>query len=508
MNGKDYRTYKYSKKEMFFYFIFYSTILYGIGVLFFRSYAIAVLGIILVPVFMNSRRKSLFDKRNKSIRNEFCDALQIVSVSLSSGKSINVAFIEAASELNFLYGIKSGIINKEFWMIAKKLSMNHNLKELMEDLAGRTKCEEIQSFQEAEELCRITGGNIVEIVRNIYQTILQKNEVEDDIEIICAEQKLNFRILMIVPFVLMTIMNFTSGDYMNALFTSLGRIFVIIFLSIIFFAYLIGSRMLAEERVIVKVKKKPVGKADVNKENKVISKVLNYLNRYTYERNFTGYFLELYDNENRYFHKKHRKEQLIILLAALIFLVILMFLFGVNIELFVLILASVIGLIIIKDRSIREKALKRRKIIDSAMPMFLSKLAILTDAGVSIKTAIERITIKMTECELKKQLMILLKDFSCGKSDDVCFENFARRCKTKETSAFSTLMVQSIRKGGRELSAILRMHAKTSWDKKKMHARIKGEEKSMKLMFPTMLIFIALMLLMAAPAIVKMGVVI
>ena len=503
MEGTNYKTYNFSKKEIVYYIFSYSLFLFSTGLFFFRNIFFALLSLIFIPFVLKNKRQSLLNKRNKLIQNEFCDALQVISVSLSSGKSINRAFVESVCELELLYGNKNGIIVREFAGISKRLSLNQNLKDALKDLADRTNCDEIQSFTEAEELCRITGGNLIEVVKNTYQTIHQKNEIENDIDVICAEQKLNFKILLVIPFIITFIMTVFSPEYINVIFTADGRIFIIISFIMILFAYFTGSKILSGSSggsfVNVEYKKRPA--------NKYTEKFVSYLKKYTYERKLKALFIELYDSDGEYYYKRHRNTQIKLSFVFCVASIFLILFTESRIELMVLSLLCIAAVFVIKDRQIKDKISKKSKLLEDEFPLFLSKLAILTDAGVTIKSAIERISFKMPENLLKRQLMYLVRDFSYGKSDEICFEGFARRCKTKGAAAFSTLILQSIKKGGGELSAILRMYAKTSWDKKKADIKISGEEKAMKLMIPTMLIFIALMILMAAPAIVNMNLV-
>jgi len=510
MKEMDYTKYVLNVREWVIYILLYSAILFSGGMVFLRNPMYAIPLLLLVPLLVQSRKSILQNKRDKLIRNQFCDALQIISVSLSTGKNVSKAFIDAAPELEMLYGNKKEIIVKEFYIIAGKISMNQSLIEALKNFSSRCNCDEIESFCEAEEICRQTGGNITEIVRNTYQTILQKNEMEDDIDAICSEQKMSFKILSAMPFIIIFIMRISSPDYANLIFTLKGLFFTAIALIIILFAYLSGISILRDRLKNIKLNDKVfLGKFLVL--DQMIDSLLAVIRRYSWEREVRLVFAELYDNDSEIYYKNHRKKQvfylgLSILFFAVCFILICIFM-TFKVEILVIFVAVIIGIFVISDREMINKAKKRRKIIGDELPAFLSKLAILTDAGITIKSAIEIITVKMKEGELKKQLIILTRDFKCGTGDAVGFELFASRCRTKGTSSFATLVVQNLRKGGKEFSSILRIYVKTSWERKKSEAKIAGEERSMKLMFPTMLIFIGLMILMATPAVISMNII-
>ena len=89
--------------------------------------------------------------------------------------------------------------------------------------------------------------------------------------------------------------------------------------------------------------------------------------------------------------------------------------------------------------------------------------------------------------------------------EDFSFEEFARRCNTSTATSFAAVVLQNIKKGNKELSTILRIFAKSCWDTRMMNARKRGEEAAAKLMMPMMIIFIGIMILLAAPAIFKLS---
>lgn len=349
----------------------------------------------------------------------------------------------------------------------------------------------------------------MEIVRNTHQTILQKNEIEDDIAVMCAEQKISFQILMGMPFVVVILMDIVSRDYMEALFTPAGRWIMAGVLLVLFLAYCIGNRILRETKTTLKKYKRPLpGWPCFERNNgflfRITEKGTGFLRRYAPERKFRLLFAELFEQDGDLFYRQHRCRQILLATAAFMFFCLLAAVQW-KWELLLLWLAAEAAVLVLPDRQIQERAHKRRSMIEEELPSFLSKLAILTDAGLSAKAAAAKITAQMPENELKKQLDLLQQDFRCGKSDAVSLERFAERCRTKGTSSLAALLLQNIRKGGRELSSLLRLHARAGWEKRKAEAKIKGEEKAIRLMLPTMLVFLCLMVLMAAPAVMNMN---
>lgn len=502
MKEQDYKVYRFSLREWVFFSLLYFGGLFCAGYLFFHSFLLAAGVMPFGVILLKNKRKKLQQARQKELRNQFSDVLQVLAVSLGVGSSFEKAFAEAIYELELLYGTRQEMMIQELELLVTKCAMNQRIETGLQNLADRTGCEEIQSFQNAVALCRSSGGNIVELVRNTHQTILQKNEIEDDIAVMCAQQKISFQILLCMPFAITILMNVVSPDYMEVLFTPIGRVIVCVVLVGILIAFLLGNRILQEEEKCLKpYKPKLPGWIPCPKW---MDGITTLLRRYAPERKFRLLFTELFEEEASRLYRRHRWGQILTSIVALLSFIALA-IWQWKWEMLFLWVGLVAAVWVLPDKQIENRANQKRSMIEEELPSFLSKLAILTDAGITAKAAIGRITEKMADNQLKRQLDLLRQDFDSGKSDAACFEMFAQRCRTKGTSALATLLLQNIRKGGRELSSLLRLHARAGWEKRKAEVKIKGEEKAVKLMLPTMLVFICLMVLMAAPAVMNMN---
>jgi tight adherence protein C len=237
---------------------------------------------------------------------------------------------------------------------------------------------------------------------------------------------------------------------------------------------------------------------------KWFNKILKHSTR---ERIIIARFSEIFPSEGLAAYKASRSAQI----GSLFFIILL-------IEIFVLYLKSdsmsfvfygslIAGIIFLPDKTVYKMCIKRRRRIENSMPEFLSRLAVLVDAGLTVRTAIKRVvsSSRAEEDELHKELKTLINDHEIGKGENASFEGFAKRCNTSTAAAFASVVLQNIKKGNRELSAILRLFAGSSWTLRRNAAKKSGEEAAAKLMSPMMIIFLAIMILMAAPALMKIG---
>jgi tight adherence protein C len=158
------------------------------------------------------------------------------------------------------------------------------------------------------------------------------------------------------------------------------------------------------------------------------------------------------------------------------------------------------------DNEINEKLKKRYLLIQIDFPDFLNKLALLINAGMTVSRAMEKIVmdrqeeLQVRQRPLYEQLRKVLIEVRGGKPETKAYEDFARRCKVPEITKFASLLIQNSRKGSAELVSILRLLAVECWEMRKNAAKRLGEEASTKLLFPMMIMFLAILLIVISPA--------
>jgi len=90
-------------------------------------------------------------------------------------------------------------------------------------------------------------------------------------------------------------------------------------------------------------------------------------------------------------------------------------------------------------------------------------------------------------------------DIQNGMSEWEAYQSFGERCAVKEVKKFASLMTQGLQKGSSELTLLLKEMADEMWETKKNMVKRKGEAAKGKLMVPTFLIFIGIMVMIIAP---------
>ena len=79
------------------------------------------------------------------------------------------------------------------------------------------------------------------------------------------------------------------------------------------------------------------------------------------------------------------------------------------------------------------------------------------------------------------------------------YTNFLNRCSTKETTKLASALIQSQTKGNAEIGLLLKGMAHDAWQERRHTAKRDSEAANSKLMIPTMLLFIAILVMIMVP---------
>lgn len=168
----------------------------------------------------------------------------------------------------------------------------------------------------------------------------------------------------------------------------------------------------------------------------------------------------------------------------------------------------VIGIILalilpaISIQKLGEKTTRRKQDIIFELPEFSSKVALLVNAGETVQKAIVRCTLMKQDNPnpLYKELGEAVIKIRNGESFGHVLEDFSKRCAVQEVSVFTTTILLNYRRGGDQLSLSLRELSQGLWEKRKTISKTRGEEASSKLVFPMVLIFVVVLVIVAFPA--------
>ena len=180
---------------------------------------------------------------------------------------------------------------------------------------------------------------------------------------------------------------------------------------------------------------------------------------------------------------------------------------GYSIGVTILILLAIsLGVGFLLYRELDNKVKRRQLLIRLDFADLLSKLTLLINAGMTVSRAMDKI-VEDNDCvrPLYAELQLAMAEIKRGKSEYEAYEDFGKRCRVLEIFKFVSIVLQNLRRGNSEMVAILRVQANECWLLRKSVAKQLGEEASSKLLFPMMMMFIAIIMIVMTPAILSMA---
>ncbi len=167
--------------------------------------------------------------------------------------------------------------------------------------------------------------------------------------------------------------------------------------------------------------------------------------------------------------------------------------------------AAVVGVPVWRLKQLERRAVQRCRSIVMALPDFLNQLSLLMVAGDPLIKALHRITAASArQIRSKHPLYLELSRLTDALERQGSFplelERFSRRCGVQEAAMLSTALLFNYRRGGEHTASVLLELGRMLTEKRKQAARTIGEQASIKLIFPMLLVFASVMLIVAYPA--------
>ncbi|OMF91689.1 type II secretion system F family protein [Paenibacillus sp. FSL R7-0337] len=156
---------------------------------------------------------------------------------------------------------------------------------------------------------------------------------------------------------------------------------------------------------------------------------------------------------------------------------------------------------------LHKKVRMREQNIMLELPELLNSIVLLVGAGETVQRAIVRCVNSRqgdSTHPLYTELMKMTAEWDGGYSFQQAFENFSKRCAVQEVSIFTTTVLLNYRRGGADFVLSLRDLSRMLWEKRKAISRTRGEQASSKLVFPMVVIFLIVIVLVGTPAIMML----
>ena len=187
---------------------------------------ILIVGFFVFDLYLNL----LYKKRRKSIEDDLLNAVIIMNNAFKSGMNIMQAVDIVKMEL-------TGPIQEEFKKISIDISYGLSLETVFDRFYKRVNIEDANYITSSISLINKTGGNIVRVFNAIEKNFYDKKKVKDEMSSLTSSSIFMFRLLVVMPILLVVVIFVLNPTYFNPLFvTHFGRIilFMILILYIIY----------------------------------------------------------------------------------------------------------------------------------------------------------------------------------------------------------------------------------------------------------------------------------
>ena len=149
--------------------------------------------------------------------------------------------------------------------------------------------------------------------------------------------------------------------------------------------------------------------------------------------------------------------------------------------------------------NLKSRAAKRQEEIDQGFPNALSKITLLSMAGMNIVRAVEE-TADSDHSLMCRELKLVVKEVNQAATVQEAFIRLQNRCSNKYLDKMVTVITKSYKSGNFNLADDLKSINDECWLDKKHSARRMGEKIQNKLFIPTMLMFVGILVVIIVPA--------
>ena len=138
-------------------------------------------------------------------------------------------------------------------------------------------------------------------------------------------------------------------------------------------------------------------------------------------------------------------------------------------------------------------------------PEIVSKLMVFIGAGLSVRSAWERIVIDYENLAGEKrfayeEMSSSLAKLKTGVHESRVYKDFGRNCAIKQYMKLASLLDQNRKSGVNNLRQILSVEMASAWEERINIARRQGEEANTKLLLPLLMLLIVVLIIIMLPA--------
>lgn len=169
----------------------------------------AVISVRMPLAVLDTLKKS----RGRKINAQLMDSLILLSNSLRSGKDIVQGFELVSQDM-------MPPIADEFGLVVKNYQLGTPFEQALDGLTERVESRMLSYIVKAIIIQRQVGGNLTVIFSRLVENIREESKLEEKLQAMTAQQKIQSIVVSIMPFVMMLVMFIFNPDQMLSFYLS------------------------------------------------------------------------------------------------------------------------------------------------------------------------------------------------------------------------------------------------------------------------------------------------
>lgn len=157
--------------------------------------------------------RTMRKRRLKKFQEQLPDAFLMISGSLQAGSSLNMALEGLVKE-------QPAPLSQEFELLVRQHRIGVDLETALTNMEKRMPSTDFLVATSAIKIAREVGGNLIEVMETLAQTLRRKATMEGKIESLTAQGKLQGKVMTGLPILLALVLMQMEPEAMGKMFTT------------------------------------------------------------------------------------------------------------------------------------------------------------------------------------------------------------------------------------------------------------------------------------------------
>ena len=228
----DYRVFRADRRFVVTVVMISAGLSVAVSLLFYDTWWGMLSALVFFPVVWKEMKVKYLHKRRKEMKMEFRETIILLSGNLEAGYSLENAMTETYRMLSN-GKLSYPIMLRELYRIVNGIACGQSVDELFLEFGERSGVQEILDFAGLLQSAKHFGGNISRLIRQTATNFTDAAMIETEIDTLVSAKRLEGRIMLAVPFLIIVYLRLLNPEYVQALYVAGGNIIMTICLIVI-----------------------------------------------------------------------------------------------------------------------------------------------------------------------------------------------------------------------------------------------------------------------------------